>query len=133
VRIVPLLTIALAVIACAWFAFGIRQAHQIAEATKIVSQAGALSASESAHAASLLRAAHRLNPDTEVQILRARLAIRENQPRTAKRIIERVVRSEPMNLLAWDVLATVSGDDVRTERIALEHIAQLHPHVPEPR
>jgi predicted Zn-dependent protease len=133
VRIVSLLTLALAVVACAWFALGIRQAHEIAEATKLVSQAGALSSSESAHVASLLRAAGQLDPDSAVDVLRARLAIRENKPRSAKRITEDVVGSEPMNLLAWNVLATVSGDDARTERVALEHIAQLHPHVPEPR
>jgi guanyl-specific ribonuclease Sa len=116
-----------AVVVCAWFALGVRQAGEISSASGIISQPAAVTSSQAAHAASLLRSAGRLNPDTEVDVLKARLAVRENLPADAKRTLLRVVSGEPMNLEAWVELARISGADAATERRALLRIAQLDP------
>jgi predicted Zn-dependent protease len=127
VQIGRVLAIVLAVVVCAWFALGIRQAHDIAQATDVVAQTHVVGAAQVARAESLLRTAATLNPDTEVDVLRAQLAIRQDASARAKRILESVVRREPMNLVAWDLLATVSGGDSRSELEALTHVAHLDP------
>ena len=115
------------VLAGAWFILGIRQAHEISQATAIVNQSSTPTAAESARAASLLRSAGTLNPDREVELLRAALALDQNNFQGARRILEAVVRNEPMNVEAWALLATAAGSDPRLEREALNHVAQLHP------
>jgi predicted Zn-dependent protease len=127
VRFARVLTLVLAVVVCAWFALGIHQASTINDATRIISHPSDVTSAQAAHAASLLRSARTLNPDTEVDVLRARLAVRDNHPADAQRTLLSLVRSEPMNLEAWILLARISGADAATERFALRRIAQLDP------
>ena len=95
--------------------------------TQIITGSDTLSPSQSAHVASLLRSAATLYPGTEVDVLRARVAMNENQEERAREILHAVVRSEPENLIAWDLLAVASGGHPQQEALALRHVAQLHP------
>ena len=116
-----------AIVVCAWFVLGIRQAHEINRATSIIAQTGTIPAAQLRAAAAALRSAGTLNPDAGVTILRARLAVKQQDPRRAERILKTVVRDEPMNLEAWIWLAGVSLIDPPEARIALAHIARLDP------
>jgi hypothetical protein len=127
VRAVRLSIFVVAIVVCAWFGLGIRQAHDISRATAIVSQPGTIPADHLRAAASALRAAGPLDPDHEVDILRGRLAVKQQDPQRAERILKTVVREEPMNLEAWIWLAGVSLIDPPEARIALAHIARLDP------
>jgi predicted Zn-dependent protease len=122
---------ALALVACAWFALGIRQSSEVNHATAIVSGLNGqrkLTADQARHANSLLSSAVVLNPDLQVDVLRARVALLTDDRASAKRILVSVVRREPMNLDAWYGLAT-SAQDGATVTMALAHIAQLEPRV----
>jgi hypothetical protein len=119
-----------ALVVCVWFAIGIRQASDLDEATAIVSQSPSPTKTELAHAASLLSSAGTLNPDLEVNLVRAQVARLENDPSGAIRIAEGVVRDEPQNLEAWYTLAQLGGDDRRILVHALGEITKLDPPPP---
>jgi hypothetical protein len=121
--------VALAAIVCAWFAIGIRQAHDTAKASSILSAGAPLNASQAAHVTALLRGAKLLNPDEQVAVLRGELAIRRNDLAAARNILRAVLRAEPMNLQAWAWLAKASSNDPSTFLLALLHINQLEPRV----
>jgi predicted Zn-dependent protease len=127
VRSIRLSILALAILGCAWFVLGIRQAHETARATAIIARRGVLTATELSNAASLLRSARVLNPDAEVEILRGRLTLAANHPRRAMQILEAVARDEPLNLEAWVWLAGVALGDPPEARVAVAHINRLDP------
>jgi hypothetical protein len=127
VRIVPLCTVIVALVACLWFALDVRQAVDTSKAESIISQSGGLSAAQSAKAASLLRSARALNPDREVDILQGRLALEEHDPARARQILEAVVRDEPMNIEAWFQLLQALHEDAHAAANALTHIGLLEP------
>jgi len=117
----------LPLLACAWFAVGIRQAHDTAAATSIISGHGAPSAQQAAHARSLLQAADTLNPDSQVELLRARLAFLEGDRTSATRSVLTVVGEEPENVRAWLLLAEVANDNKRLADRALINVVRLDP------
>jgi predicted Zn-dependent protease len=119
----------LAVLACAWFVVGIRQAPGVQRATAIVSESesAAIGHARAREALAALDGAATLNPDTEVQILRARIALEQGDPAGARRILASVVRAEPMNLEAWIWMANASADDRRERAIAFSHVLELVP------
>lgn len=119
-----------ALAACAWFVLGLRQTHEIDKATSILSQQHAPTAAQSRTAGSLLNSAGTLNPDLEVDVLRARLALSRGEPHTARTIMQSVVRREPQNLEAWIWLARSSVGSPATFRLAAVRVQQLLPHVP---
>ena len=121
------LAVLLALIACAWFALGFRQARDTDRASTIVS-AAALTPNQTAQAASLLRAAATLNPDREVDMLRGRLALRVNDRVRAVQTFEQVSREEPMNIEPW-VWLTRSATSAKIFASALAAIGRLAPHV----
>jgi predicted Zn-dependent protease len=127
VQVARLSILCLAIVVCAWFVLGIRQAHEINRATSIIAQTGPIPPAQLRAAASALRSARTLNPDAEVTILRARLAVKQQDPRRAEWILKTVVRDEPMNLEAWIWLAGVSLIDPPEAHLALAHIARLDP------
>ena len=118
----------LAIVACAWFIIGIRQSADISRASRILSQPKRLTPQQEVHVASLLDWAATLNPDQQVGILRAQLAQSERNHDLAQKLLQAVVRQEPMNLEAWSLLANVSGDKPALQLLAFRHIAQLHPN-----
>jgi hypothetical protein len=115
-------------IVCAWFALGIRQAHDTAQATALLSRTP-LSATQAAHIASLLHTAEQLNPDVQVDILRGQLAHDRGRRRQAAQILASVVRREPENAFAWFWKA-ITATNASEFKLALAHIALLMPKVP---
>ena len=119
----------LALISCAWFALGARQAHEAAVAGSIVEGKQPLSAQRASRAAGALGAATALNPDLQVDVLRGQLAIEQGNLAQARRILTSVTRREPQNLAAWVQLARASAND-RVSFFAAEiHIRTLIPRV----
>ena len=118
---------AVCVVVCAWFVIGARQAYELdgAASTIALGQSAAPAALRSA--ASQLDAAAFLNPDQQVGILRARLALVEHRFGEARRVLERVTRAEPMNLDAWILLVGATLSEPRQARAALAEIAKLDP------
>jgi Tfp pilus assembly protein PilF len=124
--------LALAVVVCAWFALGVRQATDTRDATPLIDGQSRLDAARARHAASLLHAAGQLNPDAQVDILRGELALQQGNVARAQRILDDVTRREPDNLNAWIWLAHASPHDPATFRRALAHARRLVPAVPSP-
>jgi predicted Zn-dependent protease len=122
--------IALAVLACAWFVLGIRQAHDTNKVSAIVSSNAQLSSTQVHRAAALLNDAKLLNPVTDVDVLRARLEQAQGNLPRARSTLERVVAKEPQNVIAWLWLARFSAGAPRTFFAAAIHIAELAPQVP---
>lgn len=120
--------VALAILACAWFFLGIRQAKDIAHATSIVSSASKLTPAQAARARSLLHDAGRLDPDNEIDILRAEVALGLGEHRQAEQILAGVTRREPDNIEAW-LWITKGATNSHTFYTGLAHIALLEPKV----
>lgn len=118
-----------AVVVCGWFVLGARQAHEADQASRIVNQRGPITASQAKHADSLLRSAGRLNPDSQVEILRGELAYHRNDRKRASRLFADVVLREPMNVSAWYWLAQAPPSP-DAFKYALAKVAQLEPHLP---
>jgi predicted Zn-dependent protease len=129
VRVGHAAVLVLALLACAWFVLGIRQAHELASAASIVSQQRPPTAAQARTAGSQLRSAAELNPDLEVDVLRGRLALARGNPPAARRILESVTRREPQNLEAWLWLARASAGAPATFQLAVARFHQLLPHV----
>ena len=121
--------VAVALVACAWFALGIRQANQVDDAAAIVARPA--TPAQARHAERLLRDAGTLNPDAHVEVLRGELALQEGDRDRAHRILSSVVAREPANLEAWVALARSSRNGAELRR-ALTHVAGLVPRVPPP-
>lgn len=120
----------LALVACAWFALGVRQAVRTEGARAIVVHVPVPPPARLDRAAALLRDAGWLNPDAEVDLLRARLALDRRDLRGAARILAGVVRREPSNVEAWAGLALVARRyDARTYRRASAEVRRLAPPV----
>jgi Tetratricopeptide repeat len=122
--------VAVALLAAGWFAIGMRQARDVDHANAIVSGSGQPSAAQARRASSLLSAAAFLNPDRQVDVLRAQLEREQGDLRGARKILKRVVSTEPENLLAWVWLARSSIGDLKDFYAAAYRIRQLLPPVP---
>lgn len=117
-----------AIVACAWFVLGVRQAHEIAGATAIVSSAAHLSASQAARADSLLSDAGTLNPDTQVQLLRAQVALERGNRGRALALVRRVNSLEPDNIAGWLALER-AAPNLTTFYVGAYHLLILAPNV----
>jgi predicted Zn-dependent protease len=133
VQTVRITALALALAICAWFGLGIRQAHETDTAAAIITGTSRLAPAQADRAADLLHSAGFLNPDTQVDVLRAELELGQGRLATARSILERVVAQEPDNAIAWEWLARASSDDPREFLIAGIHLRALVPPVPSPR
>jgi hypothetical protein len=120
--------VVLALLVCAWFAIGIRQAVNTNRATALVAGGNRLTVTRDQRARSLLSSAAFLNPDREVTLLRGQLALDERRIAAAERIFASVTRREPLNLEAWVKLGYSAGaaGDIRTVRLAGRHINELY-------
>lgn len=118
----------IAVVACAWFVLGLRQAHDVNEATNLLSGSSHIDRRDGVRVASLLHSAQLLNPDRQVEMLRAQLADERGDRTRAEAILRRVVAAEPLNALAWVQLAR-SATNGQTLRLAFRHLEQLVPPV----
>jgi hypothetical protein len=122
-----LATAVVALVVCAWFALGIRESHEIASATGVVAGSGQPSAHELAAAEGALSNADLLNPDQEVDILRARVDIKRGDNGAARALLATVTRREPQNLEAWIWFTGASLGDHAAAAIGAARIAQLDP------
>lgn len=115
-----------AALVAAWFLLGVRQAHDLAKATAIA-QATSVSPSQARQAGQLLDAAGTLNPDRQVNVTRAELALDLGQRARARRILEAVVRAEPDNLVAWFQITQISGNSYALQARAFRQVLKLEP------
>jgi predicted Zn-dependent protease len=125
--ITGLLAVAALVVA-SWFALGVLQAHNLDRASTILAGPGPLSAAAKRDVASELATAGTLNPDREVDLLRAELAVARSERGEAVRILEQVTHSEPDYATAWLALAS-TADNAAISGRALRQIARLVPPV----
>jgi hypothetical protein len=121
-----------AVLICAWFAIGIRQANDLSQATALVSASSRPSPEQAQRAVSLLRSAGGLNPDRMVDIVRAQLDIAEGRLQSARSTLLRVVDAEPENVVAWVTLARAAVGAPRLFYSAAIHVQELAPPVHPP-
>ena len=99
----------LAVVACAWFALGIREGHDADQVTRALAGAGRLDSAQVARLSRLLDHAGTLNPDRNVDVLRAGLENHAGDDAAAVRTLSTVVRAEPQDIDAWQLMALVAG------------------------
>jgi hypothetical protein len=85
-----------------------------------------LSASQAAAVSDQLSSAATLNPDRQVAVLRARLALLQGDRAGSTQILKGVVAHEPENISAWIALA-VSDPSPAELRLAIGKVAQLDP------
>jgi hypothetical protein len=123
------LLVILAVIACAWFAIGARQAHDLNAATHILSRSAPLRPAQDRQVAALLNSAATLNPDHQVDVLRGQLATAEGQYARARQILLGVIHGEPKNLQAWIAYATAARNDPAAFNAAVIAVRRLIPIV----
>lgn len=119
----------LALAICGWFVLGAAQTHDADRAAAILASPGQLRPASAARAASLLDDAGTLNPDRQVDLLRARLAVRRGDLPRARAILAGVVRDEPQNVDAWAALARSSAGDPAVFRLAVARVRALAPPV----
>lgn len=115
-----------AVVACAWFALGARQAHDLSAAQAIIQNSANLTPAQAAHARSLLAAARTLNPDRTVTMTRAQVDLQLRRLSPAFHELTGVVHAEPENVEAWLLLSEASFGRP-TLASAVAKIAQLDP------
>jgi len=128
---VRLAVLAASLVACAWFALGAVQVHDQNRAAALIPDQNSLTAAQAHTILRLLDRAGTLNPDRNIDILRAETYLHTGEPRAAEREMLRVVRAEPMNIEAWFLLEIASApQDRATERLAIAEQQQLAPPVP---
>jgi hypothetical protein len=117
----------IALIVCAWFAIGTRQAQNTFRAEAFVTTHHVASPSQGRAVQAWLSAASLLNPDTTVTLLQGRAAQELGHAQRAEQIITPITRKEPQNLDAWLSLAYVSGHDPGLFARALSRVKRLDP------
>jgi hypothetical protein len=122
---------ALALVACAWFAFGIRQAVDTSRATAIANQGNHPTAAQVHQVSSLVSGARLLNPDKQPDVLLAQVETEHGDIVSARRLLEAVTRSEPQNIAAW-LWLTRAARNVAQFYVAAFHVHLLEPRSPSP-
>ena len=121
---------AVAVVVCAWFALGARQAIDTSRAAAIANRGNHATAAQEREVSSLVRAARFLNPDQEPDILLGQTEVEHGDFARASRLLSRVTRGEPQNIEGWVWLAHASAGDPSLLYRAVLHVRQLEPHSP---
>ncbi len=133
VSVSRLVAVAVALLACGWFAIGIHQAIDTDAAGAIIYGQTVPTAARAADASSLLNSAAALNPDTEVQLMRSSLALERGDDARARQLALAVADEEPLNLQAWLAFGRASSGDPQAFRLALVHVNELAPALTPPR
>ncbi|GAC1582815.1 MAG: hypothetical protein NVS3B18_16180 [Candidatus Dormibacteria bacterium] len=105
-----ILLAALAIACSAWFALGGYSAHERTRLSGLLAAPRYLTAQQERSARSLLEHARLLNPDRDVELQAAGIALHTGRPRVAERILQQVVAREPKNINAW-LLLEVTADN----------------------
>jgi hypothetical protein len=99
----------MAIVICAWFVVGARQAHEQNTATDLIAVPGAeLHAAAYDRTTKLLDAAAFLNPGVSVTLLRAAQAQEAQRYGRSEHYLAQAVRAEPDNLAAWGGYLTLA-------------------------
>lgn len=127
--VVRVVGVVLAVVVGAWFVLGALQARDVDRATAIV-DGSQWTPAQARRAENLLDDARTLDPDRQVDVLRAEVDVRNGESGAARAILGPVVAAEPMNVVAWGALARAAAGDPRAFELALERVRELAPTVP---
>jgi hypothetical protein len=122
--------VVLAVAAGAWFVLGASEAHDVDAATAIVSSQNTITPAQARHADSLLSSASTLNPDQEIGVLRARVALGQGSEKRARQILIGVIHREPKLLDAWVWFQQASSDlplGVIAAQVGIKRLVRLFP------
>ncbi len=119
-RIIRYAVAAIAVVVCAWFALGARQAHEIDTAS---------TTPDVARAASALTSAKFLYPGNDVRILQAQLDLKRRRYGDARRLLAKMIAAEPQNIFVWSVALDLAIDAPSTEnaQMVTAHLRMLDP------
>lgn len=121
----------LAVVACAWFTLGIRSVIDQQAVTNLVDHAtGPLTPRQESRALGQLNSAAVLDPDGEMDVLRAHVLLDAGHHARARQVLRALLAREPKNLEAWTVLRASSQRGTPDWRLAAARILQLVPPVP---
>ncbi|HET9101950.1 MAG TPA: tetratricopeptide repeat protein [Solirubrobacteraceae bacterium] len=120
-----------AVIACAWFALGAVQTSDQNRATDLIDSLHAPSRAQTTEILGLLDTAGTLNPDRNIDLLRAQALIRSGHADAGLAVARRVVAAEPDNIDAWTVLGFAARPAHPAQfRHAEAELRRLAPPVP---
>jgi predicted Zn-dependent protease len=120
----------LALVVCAWFALGAHQAINTSRATSTIAGASKLSSTKARRTLDQLDNAGTLNPDRNVDILRAQTLLASGNAQAARRVLIAVTRDEPQNVDAWLALSRASGSNPPLLAKSLEQVRRLEPLLP---
>lgn len=130
-RAAALAVAALAVAACAWFVLGVVQVNSQSDATALIDGGGTPSRAQTAEILRELDSAGTLNPDRNIDLLRAQAEVRARESAIALPLMRRVVSAEPRNVDAWIVLGfAAQSQSPALARLAHAEILKLAPRVP---
>lgn len=119
-----------ALIVCAWFVLVGVQTRDQHRATDLIDSFSTPAPALTARILGLLDTAATLNPDRNVDLLRAQAQTRSGHPSAALRIAERVAAAEPLNIAALTVLGFAARPSHPAEfRLAERKLRQLAPPV----
>jgi Tfp pilus assembly protein PilF len=122
---------ALAVAACAWFVIGVIQSNNESRATALIDGSGTPTPAQTAQIQDWLDTAGTLNPDRNIDLLRAQAEVRAGQSAKALVLMKRVVRDEPRNADAWVVFGfAAQAQSPALARMAHAQVLKLAPPVP---
>jgi predicted Zn-dependent protease len=127
--IARLILAAAALLAIAYLSVGLRN-MVLAERGEQLAGLPAATPAQVNEAERLLGRAGLLDPDTRPLLVRGALLAANGRPREGRALVERAVRREPNNVLAWGVLAGVTRQfDPARSREAEERRRELNPPV----
>ncbi|HEX4673035.1 MAG TPA: hypothetical protein VH279_12250 [Solirubrobacteraceae bacterium] len=122
---------ALAVSACAWFVIGVIQSDNESRATAAINGGGTPTRAQTAQIEHWLDSAGTLNPDRNIDLLRAQAEVRAGQSAKALALMKRVVGDEPRNADAWIVFGfAAESQSPALTRLAHAEVLKLAPPVP---
>ena len=121
----------LAVVACAWFALGVRAFREVASVNRLLGGGARLTAVQAHAARAELDRASLLNPDQEINFLRAQVAERSGDRDRALMIAEILTRREPQNVNAWLLVSILTKPGSAAYQQAEARLRALAPPVPQ--
>jgi hypothetical protein len=119
-----------AVVVCAWFALGARQAIDTSRARAIADRGSHATAGQERQVASLVHAARLLNPDKQPDVLLGQTEVEHGDFSRAVRVLKPVTRGEPQNIQGWIWLAHAAPDDPTLYNVAIFRAHELEPRQP---
>jgi hypothetical protein len=121
--------LAVALVMCAWFALGAIQTRDQDRAAALINTFVSPSPAVTEHILGLLDTAGTLNPDRNIDLLRAQALVRAKRVRAGIAAALSVARAEPHNANAWIVLGFAAQHDPTLARLAREQLQKLVPPV----